>query len=80
MNTKSWFAIDIKTILLFVHHKHYGCIEIVGILLAMLKYMSDRENVYMQIIGLFPKKYILKIIICVNYLYHPSEPLFLTWY
>ena len=51
MNTKFWFATDIKTILFFVHHKNYGRIEIVGILLARLKYMSGSENVYMQIIS-----------------------------
>ena len=57
MNTKFWFATDIKTILFFVHHKNYGHIEIVGILLARLKYMSGSENVYMQIIGLLQKIY-----------------------
>ena len=51
MDTKFWFATDIKTILFFVHHKNYGRIEIVGILLARLKYMSGSENVYMQIIS-----------------------------
>ena len=51
MNTKFGFATDIKTILFFVHHKNYGRIEIVGILLTRLKYMSGSENVYMQIIG-----------------------------
>ena len=66
MNTKFWFATDIKTILFFVHHKNYGRIEIVGILLARLKYMSGSENVYMKIIGLLQKNYILKIIICVK--------------
>ena len=50
-----WFATDIKTILFFVHHKNYGRIEIVGILLARLKYMSGSENVYMQIIGVVAK-------------------------
>ena len=35
----------------FVNHKNYGRIEIVGILLARLKYMSGSENVYMQIIS-----------------------------
>ena len=49
MNTKFWFATDIKTILFFVHHKNYGRIEIVGILSARLKYMSG--SVYMLIIG-----------------------------
>ena len=44
MNTKFWFAIDIKTILFFVHHKNYGRIEIVGILLARLKYMSGKRK------------------------------------
>ena len=38
MNTKFWFATDIKTILFFVHQKNYDRIEIVGILLARLKY------------------------------------------
>ena len=50
MNTKFWFATYI-----FVHHKNYGRIESVGILLARLKYMAGSENVDMQIIGLLPK-------------------------
>ena len=66
MNTKFWFATDIKTILFFVHHKNYGRIEIVGILLARLKYMSGSENVYMQIISGCCKKYIYKIMISVK--------------
>ena len=66
MNTKFWFVKDIKTILFFVHHKNYGRIEIVGILLARLRYMSGSENVYMQIIGVVAKIYILKIIISVK--------------
>ena len=56
MNTKFWFATDIKTILFFVHHKNYGRIEIVVILLARLKYMSG--SVYMQIIGVVANIYI----------------------
>ena len=50
----------------FVHHKNYGRIEIVGILLARLKYMSGSENVYMQIISGCCKKYIYKIMISVK--------------
>ena len=64
MNTKFWFATDIKTILFFVHHKNYGRIEIVGILLARLNYMSGRENVHMQIIGLLQKIYIKNNNLC----------------
>ena len=64
MNTKFWFATDIKTILFFVHHKNYGRIEIVGILLAMLKYMAGSETVYMQIIGLLQKIYIKNNNLC----------------
>ena len=60
MNTKIWFATDIKTILFFVHHKNYGRIEIVGIWLARLKYMTGSENVYMQIIGVVAKKIYIK--------------------
>ena len=65
MNEKFWFATDIKTILFFVHHKNYGRIEIVGILLARLKYMSSSEKcLHANYRGC--KKYILKIIICVK--------------
>ena len=64
MNTKFWFATYIKTILFFVHHKNYGRIEIVGILLAMLKYMSGSKNVYIQIIGLLQKISIKSINLC----------------
>ena len=56
MNTKFWFATDIKTILFFVYHKNYDSIEIVGILLVRIKYLSGNENVYMQIIGLSQEK------------------------
>ena len=56
MNTKFSFATYIKTILFFVHHN--GRIEIVGILLARLKYMSGSENVNMLIITGCCKKYI----------------------
>ena len=67
MNTKCWFATDIKTIIFLVHHKNYGRIEIVDILLARLKYLSDSENVYMLIISSCCKKnYILKIMISVK--------------
>ena len=64
MNTQFWFATDIKTIF-FVHHKNYGRIEVVGILLARLKYLSGNENIDMQILSCC-KKYILKIIMCVK--------------
>ena len=66
MNTKFWFATDIKTILFFVHHKNYGRIEIVGILLARLKYMSGSENVlHANYLWLLQKIYI-KIMISVK--------------
>ena len=55
-----------KQFYFLVHPKNYGRIEIVGILLARLKYMSGSENIYMQIIGLLQKTYILKIIIYVK--------------
>ena len=62
MNTKFLFATDIKTILFFVHHKNYGRIEIVGILLARLKYMSG--SVYMLSIGVVIKIYIKNNELC----------------
>ena len=68
MNTKFWFATDIKTILFFVHHKNYGRIEIFGISLARLIYMSGSENVYMQIIGLLQKIYIKNNNLCTLFL------------
>ena len=68
MNTILWFATDIKTISFFVHHKNYGRNEIVGILLARLKYLSGSENVYMQIISGCRKKNTISIILILSFL------------
>ena len=63
MNTKFWFATDIKTILFFVHHKNYGRIEIVGILFSETK-ISVCQRLHANYRGC--KKYILKIMISVK--------------
>ena len=57
MNTKFWFATDIKTIVFFVYHKNYGRIEIVGILLARLNIcMAVKMSTY-KLSGCCKKKY-----------------------
>ena len=56
MNTKFWFATDIKTILYII--KTMVVLKIVGILLARLKYLSG--SVYMLIIGVVYKYIYIK--------------------